>query len=159
MNRLVVVLSTAVIILSIVCGFLFYQLNYVQNQIDTIEARLSNYPNLVKITDVEVYGFSPIICVTIVSKAKVTIENIGVNDVEGLSLNIFCNQTNPLIQDPTYGGETYSLDGLRSGEKREETHDFTWKLAPSPPSTGSVIITLRLGNVTLDEYIIQNFPN
>jgi len=190
MNRLVAVLSITIVMLSIVSGFLFYQLNAIQslnselrsqnaeiqNQLDELqiqngelenqitelqnqnselqnriteqETQLSKYTNLVKITEVTIEsGFHPYIGLTLVNRANVTIENLGVNDVEGLTLTI--EHSSPSV------GETYSLDVLRSGEKREINGDLFSVVG----TTGWVTITLKLGEVIIDEYIIPRFPN
>jgi hypothetical protein len=157
MNRLVVVLSTAIIILSVVSGFLFYQLNTVhnelrsqnaelQNQIDTIEARLSNYPPLVKIAEVKAYGFDPWGGMTIRSAVDVTIENIGVNDVENLSLTAVhsSSENYPHIKN---------VDVLHSGETRK-INTYVWWVATT---IGNITVTLNLGNDTFDEYILENY--
>ncbi|UCC58507.1 MAG: hypothetical protein JSW14_00865 [Candidatus Bathyarchaeum sp.] len=145
MNKLVVVLSITIVILGIVNGFLFYQL---QNQITEQETQLSKYTNLVKITEFSSSGFWPIVGVKIQSKANVTIENLGVNDVEGLTLTIKCStDSGP--------GEAKSLAVLNSGEKRVISGYVYLTL----DTIGWVTVTLRLGHVTIDEYIVPRFPN
>ena len=169
MNKLVVVLSITIVILGIVSGFLFYQLNAIQslnrelgsqiaelqnqnselqNQISEQETQLSKYTNLVKITDVTIEsGFNPYIGLTLHNSVNVTIENLGVNDVEGLTLTI--EHSSPSV------GKPYSLEVLRSGEKREINGDLFSVVG----TTGWVTVTLKLGEVIIDEYIIPRFPN
>jgi uncharacterized protein YlxW (UPF0749 family) len=202
MNRLIIVLSAAIIILSLVSGFLFYQLNAVQsvnselrnqnaeaqdqlgelqtqndelenqilemqnqnselqNQIDALqnqndefqnqikeqEIQLSNYTDLVEIAEVEVYGFAPLVGVTIRSAADVTIENIGVNDVEGLILSVVHSST---ADHP----HTENLDVLHLGEKRKINSYVFWAFG----TIGNITVTLNLGNVTLDEYTLEDY--
>ena len=162
MNKLVVVLSITIVILGIVSGFLFYQLNAIQslnnelrnqnaeiqNQISEQETQLSKYTNLVKITEFTIEpGFNPYIGLTLHNSANVTIENLGVNDVEGLTLTI--EHSSPSV------GKPYSLEVLRSGEKREITGDLFSVVG----TTGWVTVTLKLGDIIVDEYIIPRFPN
>jgi hypothetical protein len=102
-NKLVVVSFTAIIILSIIYGFLFYELNPVQNE-------LSKYTNLVEITEVRVSDGNPHIGLFMIAEAKDTIENVGVNDVEGMVLTIKHSMHNDT--------GIYNLDVLNSGEKK-----------------------------------------
>jgi predicted nuclease with TOPRIM domain len=118
-----------------------------QNQINEQEKQLSKYTDLLKIANVTlVGGFNPYIGLTLHNTAKVTIENIGLNDVEGLTLTI--EHSSPSE------GVTYSLDVLHSGEKREITGSVFSVVGVS----GWVTITLKLGDVIMDEYIRPRFP-
>jgi len=191
MNKLVVVLVIIIVILGIVSGFLFFQLNAVQglnselrgqnaeiqtqldelqihndelenqitelqnqnselqNQISEQETQLGKYTNLVKITEFTIKpGFNPFIGVMCQNSANVTIENLGVNDVEGLTLTIEHSSWEEVA-------ETYNLDVLHSGEKRE----VRGNVFSACGYTGRVTVTLKLGNVTIDEYIVPRFPN
>jgi hypothetical protein len=101
---------------------------------------------LVKIVDVEVYGFAPLSGLTIQSAVDVTIENIGVNDVEGLTINAVHSSQ----KDYPY---TKNVDVLHSGEKRKINSYVWWTVG----TIGNITVTLNLGNVTLDEYILEDY--
>ena len=113
-----------------------------QNLISEQEAQLSKFTNRVNITGFSTSGFSPVGALLIQSKANVTIQNLGVNDVEGLTLIINCSAAENLAQ-------TYSLDVLLSGEKREISGSVYWTLGQSV----KVTVTLKLGDIVLDEYV------
>ena len=119
-----------------------------EREISELESQLSKYTNFVKITEVVIEpGFNPYIALTMLNKVNVTIENLGVNDVEDLVLTI--EHSSPSVGDP------YSLEVLCSGEKREVTGNLFWVVG----TTGSVTVTLKLDEVIIDEYIIPNFPD
>ena len=160
MNRLVAFLSVTIVVLGIISGFLFYQINVIQSQFGELqsqngelenriteqETQLDKYTNLVKITNVIIEsGFNPYIALTLINRANVTIENFGVNDVEGLTLTI--EHSSPSE------GEPYSLEILRSGEKRE----INCNLFSVVGTTGWVIVSLKLDEVIIDEYVIPQW--
>ena len=141
-------------------GFLFYQLDVIQRQFDELqiqnselenriteqETQLSKYTNLVKITNVTIEsGFNPLIALTLINGANVTIENFGVNDVKGLVLTI--KHSSPSE------GEPYNLEILRSGEKRE----INCNLFSVVGTIGWVTVTLKLDEAIIDEYIIPEW--
>jgi hypothetical protein len=172
MSKLIVVLAITIVILGIVSGFLFFQLNAVQdlnselqirndelenqitglenqiselqNQISEQETQLGKYTNVVKITEVTIEpGFNPFIGVMCQNSANVTIENLGVNNVGGLSLTIEHSSWEE-------AAETYYVGILHSGEKREVRGNVFSACGYS----GQVTVTLKLGNITIDEYIV-----
>jgi DNA repair exonuclease SbcCD ATPase subunit len=197
MNKFVTALSTTIVIMVIVTGFLFHQLDAIQNlnseqrrknaeiqnrldelqiqnaelenqitELQTLDSELQNLnselqnqiseqekqlrkcTNSVKITDVRIEsGIHPYIGLTLYNAAEVTIENIGINDVKGLTLKIEHSSASE--------GQTRSLDVLRSGEERE-IHCALFSVVGV---TGWVTVTLKLGVVTIDEYIIPRFPH
>ena len=160
MNKLVAVLSVTIVVLCIVSGFLFCQFNVIQNQFDELqiqnselehqttelETQLGKYTNLVKITNIAIEpSFNPLIALTLVNRANVSIETFGVNDVEGLILTI--EHSSPSE------GEPYRLEVLRSGEKRE----INCNLFSVIGTTGWVTFTLKLDEVIIDEYVIPQW--
>jgi DNA repair exonuclease SbcCD ATPase subunit len=126
------------------------QNNDLQNQFSELEVNnkelqniIDEFTNKVKIIKFSVSGFYPIGGPIISSSANVTIQNMGINDVEKLTLEI--KNTN---------AESYrtvlNLDPLHSGEIREITARFQWILG----SSGELIAILKLDNEVLDEYIL-----
>ena len=108
MKKFVVLLIIATITLIGISGLLFYQLNVVQtennelieelieveNQREELKEQLNTAMNRVKITKFKIYGgINPIGGLQHFSYANITIENFGVNPVEGLTLSLYTIST------------------------------------------------------------------
>jgi hypothetical protein len=161
MKKLVVgVFVATIILLGGLSGFLLYQLNLVQNELDELqiqnkelenqiieqETQLSKYTNLVKITNVTIEpGFNPYIGLTLYNAINITIENLGVNDVEGLNLT---------IEHSSGSLEEYILEVLGSGE----TRTIKGALFSVVGTTGWVTVTLKLNETIIDKHITPKFP-
>ena len=117
-----------------------------QNLITELEDQLSKVTNLVKITRFTTSGFSPIGGMLIESIANVTVQNFGINDVNGLTLSIKYYDVETLL-------EPLQLDNLSAGEERIINTHIRWILTDN---TGEPFTaTLWLGNQVLDEYILD----
>lgn len=119
-----------------------------QDEVNELKTKLSNYTDWVEITNVTIEPGNPICGLTYISYVNVTVENFGLNNVEGLKLSI---QHTSLKDLPV--PEIFTLDVLRPGEKRKIQGYFEWILGQK----GEVIFTLKADNITLNEHIIPNW--
>jgi uncharacterized protein YxeA len=157
MNKLVSVLAIAVIILGIISGFLFYQLNAIQSQNNELrsqntelnrnselENQISQVSNKVNITEFSISGLRAYEEFVIwESDVYVKIQNLGINDLEGLTLEIVGFGDERLA-------ESLQVDTLHFGEEKEiYTHAY-WAYG----SEGTSVATLMLDDVVLDEYLL-----
>jgi len=158
MKKLVGVLVTIIFLLSIVSGFLVYQLNSIQNlnnelrnqnsdlqnKNSELEYHLNKVTNQASITRFSISGFTPSVGFVIYeSNVYVKIRNIGINDLEGLTLVIVSFGDEMLA-------ETLQIDTIRAGEEQKiNTHAY-WVYG----SDGTSVTKLKLDEVILDEYIL-----
>ena len=165
MGKLVGVLIIIILILSFGSGFLVYQLNNVQNmnselrnqnnellnenselqtRISELEDLLNKVTNRVNITEFSISGMKPHEGFVVwESDVHVKIHNLGINDIEGLTLIIVGFGDESLA-------ETLQIDPLHVGEEKEiYTHAY-WVYG----SYGTSVATLKLGDTTLDEHFV-----
>ena len=158
MRRLVHVLVIAVIIASVIAGFLFYQLATLQrlndelrsqnsefeNKNGELENQIAQFSNKVNITDFSISGLKPDEKFIIwESTVHVKICNFGINDVENLTLRIVGFGDERLA-------ESLQVGTLHVGEEKEIQANAYWGYG----SHGTSIATLMLGDVVLDEYLL-----
>ena len=90
-----------------------------QYQLNELTEKLNNATNRVKITNFSVKGWTPWVGLTIKSDANVTIHNLGINDVENLTLRIVA-----------FGDEsaaiTIRIDSLQVGQQKIIQTDVYW---------------------------------
>lgn len=101
-----------------------------------LESLIDRFTNRVNITEFSSSGFNPIVGVTIYSLANVTIQNLGINKVEDLTL----------IISPEYLNGKINLDVIRPGETQIVSTYYYWNLG------SKTTVTLKLGETILDEY-------
>ena len=112
-----------------------------QNQTLELESLIAKFTNRVNITEFSVWGFTPCVGVTISSHVNVTIQNLGINNVEGLTLRI-------VVQGDEHLGKTFQINNLQVGQKHNIKTDVFWSLDWS----GASVATLMLDDLILDEY-------
>ena len=185
MKKLVAVLSIVIILLSTVCGVLFYQIGVMQsqnsnlqnqigqleNQISELETQnlelqnqagelesqlsaLSNATVMVKITGFEITGamMSPD-GTAYYSSAKVTLQNFGINDVEGLIL--WVNYTAPIEIRPDnidYYMKRVQLGLVHAGKTKNATVGVIWEAGYGK----KFVASLMLDAIVLDEFVYSS---
>ena len=159
MNKLMGALVIAVVLLSFVIGLLLYQLNVLQNlnndlasqntelkdRNSELENQIEQATNRVNITDFTISGLKPVEeWVIWESNVTVRIRNLGINDVEGLILEIVGFGDESLA-------ESLQIEIIHVGEEREiQTHAY-WGYG----SHGTSAATLLLDDLVLDEYSLE----
>jgi hypothetical protein len=154
MRKLVVALVTAVVLLGFVSGLLLFQLNAFQslnNELagenaelkirnGDLEDQIEQFTNRVNITAFAISGFRPVEeWIVWESDVTVKIENFGINDVEGLKLEIVGFGDERLA-------EILQLGALHVGEEREIHTNAQWGYG----SYGTSVATLLLNDSVLD---------
>ena len=159
MKKLVVTLVTAVILLSFVSSILLFQLNSFQSlnndlasenaelmdRNSDLEGQIEQVTNRVNITAFAVSGLRAVEeWVVWESDVTVKIENLGINDVEGLTLEIV-----------GFGDERLAkilqLGALHVGEEKEILTTVQWGYG----SCGTSVVALFLDDLVLDEYSLE----
>ena len=153
MKKLVAILAIIIVLLSVTSGFLFYQISDIQSQISDLQNQNSvlegqigeleaQYTNLVRITEFTVTGMGFIGGVAVLSYANVTIQNFGINDVNGLTLSIIHpseeNMSRSMVQ----------VGLIKAGEARNIITYVTWGLGASR----TFVATLMLDDIILHEH-------
>jgi hypothetical protein len=169
LNKLVAVLAIIIISLSFVCGILYYQigetqtqnndlqkqLSQLENQVSELESQLSALSNaMVKITGFEITGAmaSPD-WKAYASSAKVTLQNFGINDVEGLIL--WVNYTAPIEIRPDnidYYMKRVQLGLVYAGETKNATVGVVWLARYGK----QFVASLMLDDIVLDEFVYSS---
>ena len=155
MNKLLV----ALVLLSFVSGILLYQLGVLQSLNDEItsenaklesrnsdlENQIAQFTNRVNITYFAISGLKPVEeWVVWESNVTVVIENLGINDVEGLELEIVGFGDGIMAK-------TLQLDAVHVGEEREIHTNVQWGYG----SYGTSMATLLLNDLVLDVYSLE----
>jgi uncharacterized membrane protein (DUF106 family) len=140
------------------------QLSELQNQKTELQDRLSELQNQlselqnkidiardVKITAFEwIGGFNPVGGLTLAHPVKVTVKNMGINDISGLTLTV------KLVYVDTYTevGQGYvkQIDIIHAGEILEFSGEIWATIGSFSKDSAVCVITLTLGNVVLDEW-------
>ena len=161
MNKLTGVLVIAVIGLGVISGFLLYQLNTIQdmnNELERqnveladknreLENRINQVSNKVNLTSFSIWGFKPVEeFVVWRSNVLVRIQNLGINELDGLTLRIVGFGDVNLA-------ESLDIDKLQVGEIKEISTVSYWTYG----SDGTSVATLLLGDLILDEYFLEFF--
>lgn len=159
MNKLIVALATAVVLLSFVSGLLLYQLDVLQNlnndlvsqnteftdRNSDLENQIEQVTNRVNITDFAILGLRPVKeWVVWESNVTVKIENLGINNVQGLILKIIGFGDESLA-------ESLQIEIIHVGEEKEIHTSVCWRYG----SSGTSVVTLLLNDLVLDEYNLE----
>ena len=106
---------------------------------------INNSSIKIKVTDFTIPGFLPTVGTWVESDANITVQNLGTNDLEGLTLTIAHPDDYPSGGIPTSPVELGSLD---AGEERTVSTHVFWEL-----STGiKFVIRIKLDDIILHEY-------
>jgi len=126
------------------------EIGKLQNQNSVFQDKLDEKYGVspVQITATERIGWTPIGGLTIMSSAKVTVQNNGSTDLSGLTLTVRLLSGNTEIGD----GFVTQINGLRAGESRE----FSGAILYGIDSVFMIESTVTLGDIFLDEYISPN---
>jgi type II secretory pathway pseudopilin PulG len=158
MNKLVAVLAIIIILLSGMCGILYYQIGYMQsqnselqNQIGQLEAQLSNFSSasqLVRIIGIEITGSGMIAWPAYVATLNVTIQNFETSDVEGLRL------TTSHISGHEDSVFAVSIELIHAEEVIYVRTNVGWSIAMKP----NFVATLTLDDIILDKRYFSRKP-
>jgi predicted RNase H-like nuclease (RuvC/YqgF family) len=107
-----------------------------QNHTLELESLIDMFTNRVNIIEFSSSGFNPVAGLLILSSANITIQNLGINKVEGLTL---------IIPPESLNGKI-NIDVIRPGETQTVSTVFYWYLGQK------TTVTLKLGKTILDEY-------
>jgi hypothetical protein len=174
MKRLFSVFTIIIIFLSVTCAVLSYQNSSLNNQMVVLEDQLSECQNqnlqcenqvselesqfdqltqlatikntsiVVRVTDFTTPGFSPTVGTWVESYANITIQNLGTNDLEGLTLTIDNPDDYPSGSVP----KSLKIESLNAGEERTVSTNVYWALGAGV----RVMISIKLDDIILDEY-------
>jgi type II secretory pathway pseudopilin PulG len=158
MNKLVAVLAIIIILLSGMCGILYYQNgdmqsqnSELQNQIGQLEAQLSNVSSasqLVRIIGIEITGSGMIAFPAYVATLNVTIQNFENSNVEGLRL------TTSHISGHEDSVFTVSIEVIHAEEIIYVRTNVGWSIAMKP----NFVATLTLDDMILDKRYFSREP-
>ena len=159
MNKPMVALVAAIVLLSCFIGILLYQLSVLQSlnykitsenaeledRNNYLENQIAPITNRVNITYFAISGLRPVEEWFVwESNVIVVIENLGINDVEGLVVDIV-----------GFGDESMAkilqLDIIHVGEEKEIRTNVQWVYG----SYGTSVATLFLNGLVLDEYSLD----
>ena len=161
MNKLVAVLGIVIILLSAVCGILYYQIGDMQSQnsdlqnqigqlenqvselesqLDETETQLGNV-TFAKITGLTTFGFDPWGGTAIFTTANVTVENLASGRLFGSELWIKHTSMDDY-------GNRMELEPLDAGETRTVSIAVIYNSGEE----GNFVATLKLDGIILDEY-------
>ena len=126
------------------------QLRELQNQLIELQNKI-DIAHDVNITAVKwIGGFNPAIGLALVHPVKVTVKNMGINDISGLTLTV------KLVYVDTYTevGQGYvkQIDIIHAGEILEFSGEI-WAMIDSFSKDSAVVVaTLTLGDIVLNEW-------
>jgi hypothetical protein len=110
-----------------------------ESQIDELQSVIDKHTDIVNITEFTVYGWEPLVCLTIGSHVNITIENNGINNVTDLVLTLECptvNFSRPL-----------TIEVIHPGEEIQIKEYVLWNLDSKP----TWVATISKGDKILDE--------
>jgi FtsZ-binding cell division protein ZapB len=118
-----------------------------QEQLDLLQKRIDFSPEVLITEFSSAYGWLNLVGVAISIDLKITISNIGISDVEGLTLEI-----KRLNVDDDPHNVTIRLGILHAGETTEflYCYDLDWNVYVSEFHNRSLEAALKLGEVVLD---------
>jgi cell division protein FtsB len=134
------------------------QINELQDQNSELQSQLNELENINAAHDVKIIafewvsGFNPIVGITLGNDVKVTVKNMGVNDVSGLNLTVRLLLKENRIELAYSRGFSEQINVLHAGESREISHMIYYSLANMPTNVTECVSTLRLGDFVLDEW-------
>jgi hypothetical protein len=173
MNRKIIssIALITIVALAVACGFCYNQIRMQQNQTSELQNQnselqdqnselqnqlieLENVINItrdVKITDFEwVGGYGSLGQVNLFQNFKVTIQNMGNNNVSGLTLSVKLLMA--VYTKDKIGEYTTQIDIIRAGQIVEIYGDVSVGVIGSYASTAVGVVTLTLGDVPLDHW-------
>jgi predicted phage-related endonuclease len=159
MKRLSTVLIIIIVVLSFFSGYFLYQISdlereksdlqnrnsELENQIDELQSVIDKHTELVNITEFTVYGWMPLVCLTIGSHANITIENNGINNVTDLVLTLECPTVN--------FSRSWTIEIIHPREEIQIKEYVTWNLDSSP----TWVATISKGDKILDKRTIWDY--
>jgi hypothetical protein len=92
--------------------------------------------------------------VTFQNEVKVTVENHGINEINGITLTV--KLLNNGTEVDNYSAFVTQIETLHAGESREILGNIFWSLLDAKVTHR--VCTLKLGDIVLDEWI-EPFTN
>lgn len=126
------------------------QTDELQNQLSELQ-KLIDYAGDVKITAFNwLGGFNPVGGLTLAFPVQVTIKNMGVYDVSGLTLTVKL----VYIETQTEVGQGYTkqIGVIHAGEIQKWSGEIWAGIGSFSKDSAVCVITLSLGNLVLDEW-------
>ena len=126
------------------------QINELQDQKSSLQEKLRELLGIpVTITAFDwIEGVNPYVCLTFVNEVKVTVENYGIEEINGITLTVRLLNNGTLL----YNSRPYvtGIDALHAGESREISGKIYWARLSTTPT--HCVSTLTFDDVVLDEW-------
>jgi len=126
------------------------QLRELQNQLIELQNKIDVASDVKIIAFEWIGGFNPIGGLTLAHPVKVTVKNMGVKDVSGLTLTVKL----VYVDTQTEVGQGYvkQIDMILAGEILEFSDSIWATLGSFSKDSAVCVVTLTLGDVVLDEW-------
>jgi hypothetical protein len=131
------------------------QINAVENQKDILKNQVNQLNQLttiknssivVRVTNFTTSGMSPMVGVLMESDANITIQNLGTNNLEGLTLAMVHIGDDPAAS--ALNQQSFKIESLEAGEERTVNTNVYWALGAGI----RVMISIKLDEIILCEY-------
>ena len=120
-----------------------------QNQNDQLIqlTKINNSSIAVRVTNFTISGMDSVVGVLFESDANITIQNLGTNDLEGLTLTmVYSGNDHPTASQ--LNQQSFKIESLNAGEERTVNTNVYWQ-----PDVGvRVVISIKLDDTILHEY-------
>ena len=119
-----------------------------QNQVNQLTqlSTIKNSSIVVRVTNFTTSGMSTIVGVLMESDANITIQNLGTNNLEGLTLAMVHIGDDPAASLMNH--QSFKIESLEAGEERTVSTNVYWALGAGV----RVMISIKLDDIILDEY-------
>jgi hypothetical protein len=119
-----------------------------QNQVNQLTqlSTIKNSSIVVKVTNFTTSGMSTIVGVLMESDATITIQNLGTNDLKGLTLAMVHIGDDPAASLMNH--QSFKIESLEAGEEQTVSTNVYWALGAGV----RVMISIKLDDIILDEY-------
>ena len=107
---------------------------------------IKNSSIVVRVTNFTTSGMNPMVGVLVESDANITIQNLGTNDLEGLTLTMAFSGNDPAAS--SFNQQSFKIESLNAGEERTVSTNVYWGLGAGV----RVVISIKLDDIILHEY-------
>lgn len=107
---------------------------------------IKNSSIVVRVTNFTTSGMHPVVGVLVWSDANITVQNLGTNDLEWLTLTMAFSGNDPAAS--SLNQQSFKIESLNAGEERTVSTQVYWGLGAGV----RVVISIKLDDIILHEH-------